>query len=182
MHTPGPSGALLATAVLAAGCSFTPSHTITSAEAIHQIDAYLRETIKSAPVRLNFTYREVEPEGTGCIKWYSDSDPTGQVSPSITYRAAATDSEATNFLHAAAIYWMHKSASVTKRPPDAFSIKPNKHYGLLVSYYGESHILEVLGGIDDCIWPHGTPESERILDLQSRSHISQVLRASRNSV
>ena len=76
MNTPRPRGVILAATLLAVGCSFTPRHTTTAEEAIRRMDAYLKETIKSVPVHLNFTYKEVDSDNaSGCMKWYSDSDP-----------------------------------------------------------------------------------------------------------
>lgn len=161
MKTPKPGRVLLAATLLLTGCSFTPKHTITAEAAIRRMDAYLKETIKSVPVHLDFIYKEVDPRnGSGCAKWYSDSGFTGQVTPSITYRAVSDDSEATGFLNATAAHWTGKSAAVANRPPDGIEITPYEHYRLFVSYYRESHLVELLGVFKGCIWRYGTPQPD----------------------
>lgn len=151
--------------LLAAGCSFTPKHTITAEHAVHQMDAYLRETITSVPNSLNFDHREIWPDdSSGCVKWYTDSDSTGQVTPSVRYTARTSKAqagEAIGFLHAVVSYWKDKSSSpVEPLPPDGFTLHPYKHYSLTISYYPESRTVELLGVFDGCIWPYGTPQPD----------------------
>ena len=79
------------------------------------------------------------------------------------YRAATAETEgleATRFLNAVASYWKGKSSPVEKRPTEDFFIRPYKHYSLVVSYYSESHFVELLGALDDCIWRSGTPQPD----------------------
>jgi hypothetical protein len=147
--------------LLISGCGLTPKHTITAAEAVRRIDAYLRETITSIPAPLNFSHHEIDTDyGSGCTKYPVGDDFTGQVIPSVTYTASTSKinaSEAISYVNAVMSYWKGRSSSVETRP-DGFALRPHKHYSLVVSYYSEARAIELLGVLDDCIWRYGTPK------------------------
>jgi hypothetical protein len=150
--------------MLIAGCSLTPNHTITAEEAVHKMDAYLRETITSVPSSLNFSHREVDVSYTGgCTKYPVGDEFTGQVIPDMAYTAKTSktdDIEVTNFLNAVAAYWKSKSATLESRP-DGFAIRPFRNdYDLVVSYYSEAHLVELAGVLRACIWRYGTPQPD----------------------
>lgn len=148
--------------ILIAGCGLTPKHTITAAEAVHKIDAYLHETITTVPSSLNFSHREVDVSYTGgCTKYPVGDDFTGQIMPDMAYTAKTSDdAEATSFLHAVASYWKAKSASIESLS-DYLAIRPYRDdYKLIVSYYSESHLLELAGVLQACIWRYGTPQPD----------------------
>ncbi|HEU5156363.1 MAG TPA: hypothetical protein VFU43_05150 [Streptosporangiaceae bacterium] len=150
---------LFAAVTLLAGCGLTPKHTITAAHAVRVMDGYLQETIRSVPSSLRFSQRAADTEYTGgCTKYPVGDFFTGQVQPSLTYTAKTTHpEEAISFLNGTASHWRARNASVESQP-DGYRIQPNNSdYKLAVFYYAEAHLVELLGVLDACIWPNGTP-------------------------
>ena len=149
--------------LLTVGCSVTPKHTITAEEVVRRIENYLQETIRSVPSTLRFSLRRVDTSYTGgCTKWPVGDDFTGQIMPSVSYTATISkdvQNEANRFPNAVAAYWKGKSSPVENRKND-FAIRPYKHYSLVVTYYQESRLVELLGVLDDCIWRYGTPQPD----------------------
>ncbi|MBB5630790.1 hypothetical protein [Sphaerisporangium krabiense] len=148
---------------LAPGCG-APDHTMTKAQAQARIESYLQETFRAAPpgglalVRTPDETYEESPSDCGTEMFGAGT--TGRIEPGVLYTASTRNvsrREIERFQAAVVAHWRARAARV-ERHGGGWRIYPGREgYWLAVAHYPSVHKLHVLGYLDQCIWPYGTP-------------------------
>ncbi|MBB4703214.1 hypothetical protein [Sphaerisporangium siamense] len=148
---------------LAPGCG-VPGHTMTKEQAQTRIEGFLRETFRAAPpggLALVRTPDETyEESASDCGTEGPGSGTTGLIEPGVLYTASTRNvsrREVERFVAAVVAHWRARAARV-ERHGGGWRIHPGQDgYWLAVTHYPSVRKLHVLGYLDECIWPYGTP-------------------------
>ncbi|MGW4423815.1 hypothetical protein [Streptosporangium sp. NPDC004631] len=157
------AGVAVVMALLAStGCADTPGTSLTKREAMTIVNGYLRQTFQALPVKIAQTYPLEDV--SSCISFDRRSTPTGQITPGVEHVTEVMGRRKGRwYLSAVAEYWSSRQATVRWQGDHSVEIRPfGDHYRLHLNYTPppDGGQVSVMGGLDDCIWPDGTPPPE----------------------
>ncbi|WP_203836187.1 hypothetical protein [Winogradskya humida] len=136
-----------------AGCG-TPAKTMTGAEAIQQVDDYLKDAVAAAPAGVRLVRKAEATNGSGCVRGLSDSGFTGQVKAEVAYEAQVDPAVAAQYLQALGDLFDRKWGK-PERSADNVGVYVDE-VRLYGDYWPGIKRLTV-GGNSGCVWVGGTP-------------------------
>ncbi|MGW4423253.1 hypothetical protein [Streptosporangium sp. NPDC004631] len=145
-----------------AGCATSPGTSLTRREAMTVVNSYLQQTFQALPVKIAKTYPLEDV--SSCVHFGRRLTTTGQITPGVEHVTETMGlKEGRRYLSAVATYWGARQATVRWQEDHSVEIRPfGDHYRLHLNYTPppDGGQVSVMGGLDDCIRPEGTPPAQ----------------------